>query len=286
MDISIIIVTYNTADLIGGCLDSVLASEGCNCEIIVVDNASQDDSARFIKERYPQVCLIENSSNRGFAAANNQALPLCKGRYLFFLNPDTTVKPDALRNAASFMDENPRIGLAGTAIVNPDGTHQESVSFRYPGERHSSGELSGLEGSIACVLGAAMIARPELIRKIGGFDEDFFLYGEDQDLCLRIRKEGYAIGFAANAVVTHLGGQSERMSGSADKFRKKVRAEYLFYSKHYLPRTTAHLRRIDLIKSAWRILTLKITYPFAADKESAQNKLTRYQVIYEELKKV
>ncbi len=286
MDISIIIVTYNTADLIGGCLDSVLVAEGCTCEVIVVDNASTDNSARFIKERYPQVHLIGNSSNRGFAAANNQALPLCKGRYLFFLNPDTTVKPDAIRNAASFMDVNPRIGLAGAAMVNPDGTRQESVSYRYPGERHSSGELGRLEGSIACVLGAAMIARSELIRKIGGFDEDFFLYGEDQDLCLRIRKEGYSIGFAETAIVTHLGGQSERSSSSADKFRKKVQAEYLFYSKHYLPRTTAYLRRIDLIKSAWRILTLKITYPFAADKESARNKLTRYQVIYDELRKV
>lgn len=283
MDVSIIIVTYNTADLIGGCLDSVLASQGSETEIIVVDNASPDRSAHVIKSGYPRVHLIENSSNRGFAAANNQALPFCKGRYLLFLNPDTTVRPDTIKKAVSFMDGNPRVGLAGAAMVNPDGTHQESVSYRYPGEKYTAGELGSLEGDIACVLGAAMIARAEIVRGIGGFDEDFFLYGEDQDLCLRIRKEGHSIGFVEDAVVMHLGGQSERSSSSADKFRKKVRAEYLFYRKHYLPETIARIRRADLVKSLWRIATLKLSLPFAADTSAMQAKLVRYRVIHEEL---
>lgn len=284
MDISIIIVTYNTADLIGNCIDSIMLSEGCEYEIFVVDNASADDTAGQISKKYPDVKLIANRENRGFAVANNQALPLCKGRYLLFLNPDTTVKPDTLKKAIAFMDDNPRTGLAGAAMVNPDGTHQESVSYRYPGEKYSSGELGTLEGDIACVLGAAMITRSEIIKKVGGFDEDFFLYGEDQDLCLRIRKEGYTIGFVYDAVVMHLGGQSERQSGSADKWRKKIRAEYLFYRKHYQPDTITRIRRADMIKSLWRIATLKLSLPFAATKEAMKAKLLRYKVTYEEIK--
>lgn len=286
IELSVIIVSYNTADLIGDCLESVYAIDNIAKEIFVIDNASTDGSADFIKENFPSVHLIANTENRGFATANNQALSLCNGRYIFFLNPDTTVMPESLERAISFMDSNPRIGLAGTKIIYPDGILQESISYRYPGEKHTSGELSGLGGSIACVLGAGMIARPEIIKDIGGFDEDFFLYGEDQDLCLRIRKAGYEIGYIDSAVIAHHGGQSERKSPPSDLWERKMLAEYIFYNKHYLPRTIKKISMANLIEACWRIATLKLSLPFTKNKAKAKGKLIKYQVIYDTIRKL
>jgi N-acetylglucosaminyl-diphospho-decaprenol L-rhamnosyltransferase len=280
IDLSLIVVSYNTAALTCDCLESLLvADSGDRREVIVIDNASTDGSTGRIKEGFPSVRLIANVENRGFAAANNQALPLCRGRYLLFLNPDTRVHPDAFTRAIPFMDQNPQIGLAGLRIINPDGTPQESLSFRYPGQKHSRGELSPMPGRIACVLGAAMIARTALVRELGGFDEAFFLYGEDQDLALRIRKSGFEIGFIADAAVIHYGGQSEAPTGAAAMWEKKVRAENIFYRKHYRPETIRRIRRAELLKAAWRRVTLRLTLPFARQKESIREKLIRYETI-------
>ncbi|MFA4915170.1 MAG: glycosyltransferase family 2 protein [Syntrophales bacterium] len=284
MDLSIIVVSYNTADLIEKCLHSITAANRLEKEIFVVDNASLDDSAAIIKEMFPSVDLMVNSCNRGFAAANNQVLPHCRGQYLFFLNPDTEVMPDTFREALSFMEENPRCGLAGTRIINPDGTLQESIAYRYPGQQHAAGELAGLKGHIAFVLGAGMIARTDVIKKIGGFDEDFFLYGEDQDLCLRMRTAGYEIGYISSAVVVHLGGQSERRFTSGEVWKKKMQAELLFYQKHYLPETIRRNLRGNLIKACWRIITLNLFMPFMKNKNRAQGKLIKYRTIYETIK--
>jgi N-acetylglucosaminyl-diphospho-decaprenol L-rhamnosyltransferase len=280
IDLSLIIVSYNTAALTCGCLESVLAADAGERESFVVDNASTDGSAGRILEEFPAVRLTANAENRGFAAANNQTLPQCLGRYLFFLNPDTRVSPDTFTRAVSFMDQNPQIGLAGVRIVNPDGTPQESVSFRYPGQKHCRGdELGHLPGRIACVLGAAMIAQTGLIRELGGFDETFFLYGEDQDLALRIRKSGFEIGFIADAVVVHYGGQSEMPTGAAAMWEKKIRAENIFYRKHYRPETILRIRRAELLKASYRTATLHLALPFAMDRQKVRAKLTRYGTI-------
>lgn len=283
--LSIIIVSYNTVNLIGDCLKSVFETSNIIREVFVVDNASTDGSSDFIKDNFPSVHLVVNTENVGFAAANNQVLPQCKGRYVFSLNPDTEVMSDTFSEAISFMDVNPSIGLAGTKIINPDGTLQESISYRYPGEKYTTDELSGLPGSIACVLGASMIGRSELIKKIGGFDEDFFLYGEDQDLCLRIRKLGYEIGYIDSATVVHLGGQSEKDSLPSEVWKKKIDAEYIFYEKHYLPKTIKRISRAHIIKAWWRIITLKLFLPFAKDKTKTKEKLGKYQTIHHTVKK-
>jgi N-acetylglucosaminyl-diphospho-decaprenol L-rhamnosyltransferase len=144
--------------------------------------------------------------------------------------------------------------------------------------------MDGLLGEIACVLGASMIARTDLIRRIGGFDEAFTLYGEDQDLCLRIRKAGYRIGSIDEAVVIHYGGRSERQTVPAEVWQKKTRAEELFYRKHYLPGTVARIRREDRIKARFRLLTLALTMPFLKDRQKAAEKRTKYRAIYEALK--
>jgi GT2 family glycosyltransferase len=194
------------------CLNSIASQSNINLEVIVVDNASQDNSLDVIKNNFPWVKLIANKRNLGFAAANNQALESCAGNYVYFLNPDTEVRQGALQTMIEFMESHPEVGLSGTRIINPDGSPQSSVENRYPGERHAKQDLRGLKGSIAWVLGASMIARGGILSALGGFDEEFFLYGDDQDLCLRVRKEGSTIGYIPDSVVVHWGGQSERNS--------------------------------------------------------------------------
>ncbi|HOG18400.1 MAG TPA: glycosyltransferase family 2 protein [Syntrophales bacterium] len=283
-DVSIVIVSYNTADLIGRCLESVFASRDCRTEVFVADNASADGSTGLIRTGFPQVRLIANADNRGFGAACNQGLSLCRGRYVLFLNPDASLQPDALSRAVSAMDRSPFIGLAGLRILNPDGTLQPSVSYRYPGQRHCRDELQDLPGRIACVLGAAMLARADILHGLGGFDEDFFLYGEDQDLCLRIRRKGYEIGYVKEAVAVHIGAQSERSTAPEDLMLRKIRAEYLFYEKHYRPDTVGRIRKAELLKARWRLLTLKLSGPFTRDREKTRAKETRYRLIAREAK--
>jgi len=283
VDISVVIVSYNTADLIGPCLASVIDQPGCTQEILVVDNASLDGSTAFIAARFPAIHLIANAENRGFAIANNQAAAHCRGRYILFLNPDTVLQANCLATALSYMEKHPEIGLAGLHILNPDGTDQDSVSRRYLSQRYTSGELGNLPGEIACVLGAAMIAPRKAIISVGGFDEDYFLYGEDEDLCLRMRRRGLRIGFIEAAGVVHYHGQSERKSTSTEVWRKKIKAEYLFYHKHYRPETIARIIRTETLKTCWRIITLQLSLPFVKNKEKIVDKLNKYKAINEEL---
>jgi len=279
MDASIIIVSYNTADFLENCLESLRWTKGATKEIFVVDNASTDNSVQMVENCFPEVKLIANKQNRGFSAANNQALKFCTGRYVIFLNPNTKIRPDALQKSVAFMDMHKKVGLAGAKILNPDGTIQDSISYRYPGERFTSGEASGLPGKIACVLGAFMIARTDLLREIGGFDEDFFLYGEDQDLAWRIREKKFEIGYIEDAEVFHWGGQSEISTPEPEIFEKKLKAEYLFYEKHYRPQTIARLRRAHRLKAFYRLFTLALTSPFALDRKTHDCKIYCYRLV-------
>jgi hypothetical protein len=278
MDVSIIIVSYNTAQLLVDCLTSLQKPDDLAKEIFVVDNCSRDNSVETVSVRFPEVRLIINAENRGFGAANNRALPYCRGRYVIFLNPDTTIAGDTLPKAVAYMEANPQIGLAGAKILNPDGSLQPSVSYKYPGEKFAQNEVTGLAGGIACVMGAFMIARKELIEELQGFDEDFFLYGEDQDLCWRIRRRGLAIGYIAGAEVFHWGGQSEIQTPPAALFAKKLKAEYLFYKKHYLPETIDRIKKVQRLKARYRLTTLKLLLPFVGNKAKLQNKLDCYKI--------
>jgi GT2 family glycosyltransferase len=286
-EISIIIVTYNTIDLIEECLLSVETDAGPGREIFVVDNASTDGGAELPGKNHPGIGFTANRENRGFAAANNQVLPLCRGRYVFYLNPDTKlIGSDVLGKCVRFMDDNPHIGLAGVQLVNPDGSKQASVSLRYPGEKFAKADLKGLKGKIACVMGAGMIARADLIRELNGFDESFTLYGEDQDLCLRARQAGYEVGYIEDAVVMHYGGQSERRNLPTDVWRKKTFAEHHFYCKHYSLRTIARIRRADMLKARYRLFTLKMLYPLSKNKMIVEGKMVKYQAVCDALREI
>jgi len=277
-DLSVIVVNYNTMNFLGRCLASIEKQAGVDFETIVFDNASQDASREMAKKDFPWVKLISGEQNLGFAGANNASIPLCSGQYIYFLNPDTEVKPGAFGRMINFMNDRPDIGLAGTQIVNPDDSFQSSVERQYPGERHAKNELTQLKGEIAWVLGASMIARKRIIDSLGGFDERFFLYGEDADLCLEVRKAGWAIGYIEDAVIIHWGGGSERGNLPVDIWKKKFLAEMAFYEKHYSQRTIDSIKRANRMQAVWRILTLRATLPFLRDKESAMNKLDKYRL--------
>lgn len=285
IDVSVVIVSYNTADLLPACLESIAKSTGVSTEVFVVDNASKDESVAEVRNRFPNVVLIPNETNRGFGPANNQALTKSSGRYILLLNPDTTVRADSLLKLVTYMDSHPDVGLAGPAVINPDGSRQDSVSMRYPGQRHTRGELDHLPGEIACVLGACQIVRSSLLHDIGGFDEDFFLYGEDQDLCLRIRKKGSKVGHVTDAVILHHGGQSERSSTTEEVLRKKKRAEYLFYHKHYHPDSIARIRTLQSLQALAQIFIKSLISKFSLGGKSMQERIFRYKVLLDEISK-
>jgi len=149
--ISVVIVLYNTADLIAPCLRSVLDSPGASLDVFVVDNASSDGGAAIVRERFPSVRLVENSLNRGFGAANNQVLDRCAGRYIVLLNPDTEVTPGTFRQMADFMDASPRVGLAGPTVRNPTASGKTPFPSVTPARSVPPGRCRGFrERSPAC----------------------------------------------------------------------------------------------------------------------------------------
>ena len=280
-NLSVIIVNYNTSDFLVRCLNSVVSQSDRNIEVIVVDNASQDGSQDVIRKTFPWVKLMANDRNLGFAQANNQALSVCKGEYVHFLNPDTELGHSAFMAMVEFMESFPEVGLAGTRILNPDGSVQLSVDKRYPGEKYAKGELKGLKGDLAWVSGASMIARRGIVDNLGGFDEKFFLYGEEQDLCLRLRKAGWIVGYIPDATVIHWEGQSERNNLPASVWKKKFDAEMLFYKKHYSEKAFRAISRANRVQAFWRIFTLRLQMPFCGEKEPLRNRLDKYRLILE-----
>ena len=277
--ISVIIVNYNTADHLERCLPSILAQKGTSFEILIVDNASQDDSVDLVNSRFPSVKLFASPQNLGFAKANNLALREAKGNYIYFLNPDTELQTDdTLTAMLQFMETHPKVGMAGTAIFYPDMTPQSSVEYRYPGQRHTHGEITKLPGTIAWLLGASLIGRVPLLKEIGGFSEEYFLYGEDIDLSLSIRKRGWQLGYIPEAKIIHWEGQSERQSKQIEVLRKKFAAEMIFYRRHYSPPTIRAIKRANRLQAIWRIATLTPLLAFSRNKPKTQAKLARYKL--------
>lgn len=241
MDVSVIIVNYNMADIINQCIDSVLQQKNCDVEIIVVDNASKDKSVDKLKLYGDNIKLVSNSANLGFGVANNIGFKHATGQYVFLLNPDAVLSTnDALEKMIRFIETNKQYGIVGPKINAIEGTHPEKY---YPGQKYLQKPLETLPGEIAWVIGASMLIPREVYEKVGGFDEDYFLYGEETDLCLRVRRAGWAIGYNENVIVQHIGRVSERSSTLREYTQLKQSGKLLFYRKNYGPKET--LRLID-----------------------------------------
>lgn len=230
MDVSIIIVNWNTKQLLRDCLTSVYERAGeVDYEIIVVDNASTDGSAEMVKIDFRQVILIENTENRGFAAANNQGMAVAKGRYVLLLNSDTVVLDNVIANTVRFADENPQVAVAGCRVLNPDRTLQRTcfmfpsilnmlLSSTYLYKLFPKNRFFGREQmtwwdrsdvrKVDVVTGCFMLVRREAIEQVGVMDERFFMYGEETDWCYRFWKKGWTVMFAPVGQIIHFGGQS------------------------------------------------------------------------------
>lgn len=287
IDISVLIVNYNTADLVKKCVESVLRQCDIRFEIIVVDNSSHDHSVAALQSFGSDIILIANADNRGFGSANNQAFHVSRGRYLFMLNPDAVCTSDHdLYQAVQFMEAHPACGLMGTRIVNAQDKVEKTAYDHYPRQKQTradfSKSLAKLPGRFATVLGASMVARRTVFETAQGFDEGFFLYGEETDLCLRIRKAGYEIGYCESVTVKHVGSASEKGNPREEVMRKKKAGKLLFYKKHYPAADVKRIVRHDLWQARLHLFRLSILKMLVGLNSSQQAKL-RHQLVARDL---
>jgi N-acetylglucosaminyl-diphospho-decaprenol L-rhamnosyltransferase len=253
--LSAIIVNWNTRDLLHHCLTSLGDEQGIQCEIIVVDNASNDGSSLMVQETFPDVVLIVNERNLGFAAASNQGIHASQAKYVILLNSDTCLPKLALKEMVTFMDYHLDAGAMGPRLTLVDGTPQPYAFGRDPTlgylfSRFLNQALfhrpmhnwytDGVQ-EVDWVSGACLVARRQAIEQIGLLDEKFFMYFEDNDWCLRTRKQGWKIYHNANISVQHLGGQSLLQNAIANKVY--YNSLLYFYRKHYgkVPQLMLHI---------------------------------------------
>ncbi len=249
-DVDIILVSWNTRDLTLQCLDSLADSVSpYRMSVLVIDNASQDDSVISIEQQHPEVQLIRNTDNRGFAAANNQGIQAGQGRYVLLLNTDTIAHPQAIAKLISFADTHKRAGMIGPMLLNPDGSYQGSFAAQptllsellsatglgvrifghwFPNYGPSKAAIAQQAGYIQ---GACMLVRREALDQVGLLDEQYFMYSEEPDWCYRMAQSGWEIWYTPDACITHYGGQSTRQRRHEMMvilYRSKVR----FFMKH------------------------------------------------------
>jgi GT2 family glycosyltransferase len=271
VDLSIIILNFNTKDFLKDCLSSIADSkkDHLSFEIMVVDNASTDGSVEFIKELTSSLMikLIENKKNLGFAAGNNLAIPRSRGRYLLFLNPDTKVLPDTFKTMLEFMDQHSRAGAATCRVELPNGQLDDACHRGFPTPINAFFHFLGLDKifprikifsgyslgylsldkihEIDSGVGAFLLVRRQAGDQVGWWDEDYFWYGEDLDFCYRLKEKGWKIYFVPQTKIVHYKGASsgiKRHSGKISTATKETKilaarssteVMRIFYQKHY-----------------------------------------------------
>jgi GT2 family glycosyltransferase len=227
-------------------------SETLRYEVIVVDNASSDDTVDWLRKDYPEITLLPNKENVGFGRANNQAAKIAKGKFLFFLNPDTIIQSDTLEIMWKRLTEDQTIAGIGCQIRSISGQIAPESKRRFPSVRNimskalSADKLGGWpvdtsyydrqslrQNSMAEVLsGCCMMLRKNTFLQIGGFDEQFFLFGEDVDLCRRLYDQGHQLAYTADTHITHLKGQSTRQNEGKYLWHF-YKSAYLYAVKHH-----------------------------------------------------
>lgn len=270
MDLSIIIVSWNVADLLVNCLRSILQHPPAGeYEIWVVDNASQDRSVEAVREQYPQVKVIANAENIGFAAANNQAMALASGRYLLLLNPDTLVYAGTLQILIDFLDAHPRAGAAGSLYALPDGSLQPSC-FPYPTVSRELWRLLHLdrihaygvydmqrwsretERQVDSLQGASLMLRRSALEQTGLLDTGYFMYTEEIDLCYRLHRKGWSLFWVPRSRITHFGGQSTRQV-ALKMFLCLYGSKVQFFRKHYGEPSARAYKRVLKVTALLRL---------------------------------
>src|SRR5262245_50158990 len=256
-DVTVVVISYNTAHLLDQMFAALEAARGAlRLQVLVVDNASRDNSIDVLRTRYPDAGVMENRINVGFGRANNQAVPRAHGRYLLLLNTDVLVASDTLQKTVNFMDAHPRCGVLGVKLVGPNGALQPSCRY-FPTPWNVFIASTGLERFFPCVRlvddmswdhaslrecdwvpGCYYLVRHEVIERVGLFDPRYFLYYEEIDHCRAVRRAGWSVVYYPFTEVVHLGGESAKIEGPLSRFGRQIPAlriesELLYFRKHY-----------------------------------------------------
>ena len=255
LSLSVVIVNYNVKDYLLQCLESIQRARSSKfVHVIVVDNNSQDGSVQDLQPRFPWVQWIPLKENIGFGRANNLGMEVVNSTYLLYLNPDTIVGEDTFEVMAQYMDKHPDVGIAGCKVLNGDGSFQVACRRGLPTPWVSFCKLFGLQGlfpnsrifagynltyksinetyEVDALIGAFMIGRTDVLKKLGGFDPQFFMYGEDIDLCYRIQKHGYKVMYVHSTSIVHYKGESTKRS-SLNEVKVFYGAMHIFAAKHF-----------------------------------------------------
>lgn len=253
-DVSVIIVNWNTRDLLRGCLASITAETRARHEVIVVDNASRDGSAGMVRAEFPDVLLIANAENRGFAAANNQGLAVARGRNLLLLNPDTVILEGAVDSMLGWLARHPDVGCAGCQVWEDADTIQRTC-FADPGPLNLAIVTFGLqrlarwlpvlgrpwyagwdrrsEREVDVVSGMFMLVPRTVLERVGPLDDAFFVYAEEADWCRRIRKTGWRCAFTPEARILHLDGGSKSTAQIRSRMHVQMQKSHLIYARKH-----------------------------------------------------
>jgi len=278
-DVSAVVVSFNAREELLACLRSLEAQRERLLEVFVVDNASADGSAAAARQAFPAARVLENPANLGFARANNLALREAKGRYVLVLNSDAELGEGALAALARYLDEHPGVGVVGPRTRDPDGGVQ--VSFGPPltplnewrqgrlvrgvkrglgWARREAERLASAEHEPGWVSGSCLLARKDALAAVGYFDEAFFLYEEDADLCLRLRQAGWRVAFTPAAEVVHRLGSSMARAKALSRIEYQ-RSHLVYYRKHNGALSTGMLRVFLAASAALRLARALVAGP-------------------------
>jgi hypothetical protein len=295
---SIIIVNWNVKELLRECLNSIFSHlTKPSYEVIVIDNASEDDSVEMIRTQFQQVKIIVNHVNYGFAKACNQGIKIAQGEYFFILNPDTIITSNTLKSIIDFMDFNSTVGVGGCYIYYPNGKPQPSF-YKFPSLANSFGRMFSLfrflprtvltnyffddypinriPETVDRVLGGAMVLRKKALDEVGLFDEAYFMYAEEVDLCYRIEKKGWAVAPIPNTKVYHFHEQSSLQDVKTTTFHK-LKSDFIFFNKFYPFYQVVLLRFIQFLGTSFRSIFWLVLYLFSSkNRQLSKNKFLGY----------
>ncbi len=244
MKLSVVILNYNVRYFLEQCIRSVQkAIVDIDAEIIIIDNDSKDGSCEMVRNTFPNITLIENKDNVGFSKANNQAVEVAKGEYVCILNPDTAVAEDTFKLAIQYYKKTTNIGALGVYLMDGTGSFLPESKRNLPTPKVSLLKLTGFnskyysnlpetsDGPIEVLVGAFMLIKREIYNKVAGFDEDYFMYGEDIDLSYKITQAGYQNHYLGSTTVLHYKGESTKIDNAY--FDRFYGAMQIFYGKHF-----------------------------------------------------
>lgn len=299
MKLSIVIICWNDLKVIGDCLHSIYAgTHSTDFEVIISDNGSTDGTVEFIAQNYPQVRVLRNGSNLRFSKGNNAGIRLCQGELILILNPDTVIHESALDKWIEFTHRHPEAGAFGCRVLNPDGTYQGPAQpfptiwrewlaalylrpLAYLSDAFISDTYTGWRGNTERMIdwqcGCAVMFRADLLKRLGGFDERFFYYYEDVDLCRRVWEAGYPIVYTPEVTITHLGGQSTTQRFPIAFELDKYRNRYRYFHKYYGRRGARRCRHVSLAWLRLRQLGYSLIQ-WLQPTEAVRNRLELYRV--------